>query len=108
MKIKLLKQLRKKARKYVKFELDKINYIRDSYNIHSYVGRFHYIYYDESNYPRKQPYLQDTCLEIYTESELKRTKQKLIEKSVYCMIRWLNFKKREKIFTLIQKKINEL
>ena len=80
MKTKLLKKLRKEARKYVKFELDKINYIRDSYNIHSYVGRFYYIYYDESNYPRKQPYLQDTCLEIYTESELKRTKQKLIEK----------------------------
>lgn len=108
MKVKLLKKLRKMARKHVKFELDKINYIRDSYNIKSYVGRFYYIYYDESNYPRKQPYLQDTCLEIYTESELKRTKQKLIEKSVYCMMMWLKFQKKERILASSQKKINEM
>ena len=108
MKVKLLKKLRKEARKYVKFELDKINYFRDSYNINSYVGRFYYIYYDESNNLSIPPYLQDTCLEIYTESELKRTKQKLIEKSVYCMMRWLKFRKKEKILTSSQKKINKL
>lgn len=101
MKIKLLKQLRKEARKYVKFELDKINYIRDSYNIHSYVGRFYYIYYDECNNPSKPPYLEDTCYNIYSENDLKKSKQKLIEKSVYCMMRWLKFKKRKKLFTLI-------
>lgn len=108
MKIKLLKQLRKKARKYVKFELDDINYIRDSYNIKSYIGKFYYIYYDECNNRRKPPYLQDNCLEIYTEGELKRKKQKLIEKSVYCMMRWLKFKKKETLFTLTQNKINGL
>ena len=43
MKVKLLKKLRKYAKKVVKFELDNINYIRDSYNINSYVGRFYYI-----------------------------------------------------------------
>ena len=107
MKVKLLKKLHKEARKYVKFELDRINYVRDSYNIKSYVGRFYYIYYDEINYSRKQPYLQDTCLEIYTESELKRMKQKLIEKSVYCMMRWMKFQKKEEILTSSQKKINE-
>ena len=108
MKVKLLKKLRKEARKYVKFELDDITYIRDSYNIKSYIGKFYYIYYDECNYRSKPLYLQDTCLYVYTESELKREKQKLIEKSVYCMIRWLKFKKRERLFTLIQKKINKL
>lgn len=108
MKIKLLKKLRKKARKYVKFELDDITYIHDSYNIKSYIGRFYYIYYDECNNRSKPPYLQDTCLEVYTEDKLKREKQKLIEKSVYCMMRWLKFKKREILVTLNQKKINKL
>lgn len=108
MKVKLLKKLRKRARKYVKFELDDIIYIRESYNIKSYIGRFYYIYYDECNNRSKPPYLQDTCLEVYTEGELKRKKQKLIEKSVYCMMRWLKFNKRKILFTLIQKKINEL
>ena len=108
MKVKLLKKLRKMARKCVKFKLDKINYIRDSYNINSYVGRFYYIYYDESNYPCRPPYLQDTCLNVYSENELKKSKQKLIEKSVYCMMRWLKFKKKKRIFESSQKKINEM
>lgn len=108
MKVKLLKKLRKMARECVKFKLDRINYIRDSYILDSYVGRFYYMYYDESNNPSKPPHLQDTCLEIYTESELKRTKQKLIEKSVYCMMRWLKFRKKERILVLQQKEINEM
>lgn len=106
MKVKLLKKLRKKARKCVKFELDDINYISDSYNIKSYIGRFYYIYYDECNNLSKPPYLQDTCLEVYTEDKLKREKQKFIEKSVYCMMRWLKFQKKERILVLQQKKIN--
>lgn len=108
MKVKLLKKIRKIARKSVKFELDKINYIRDSYNIHSYVGRFYYIYYDEKNNISKPPYLQDTCYKLFSEDSLKRYKQKLIEKSVYCMMRWMKFQKKEKIHTSFQKKINKL
>ena len=45
---------------------------------------------------------------IYSENDLKKYKQKFIEKSVYCMMRWLKFKKRKKLVTLIQKKINKL
>ena len=108
MKIKLLKKLRKKARKYVKFELDEINYIRDSYKIKSYIGRFYYIYYNERNNRSKPPHLRDTHLGVCTEDELKQMKQNLIEESVYYMMKWLKFKKRKKMFTLIQKKINEL
>lgn len=108
MKVKLLKKLRKYAKRVVKFELDKINYIRDSYNIHSYVGRFYYIYYDESNNPCKPPHLQDTCYNLFSEDSLKRYKQKFIEKSVYCMMRWLKFKKKERVLASSQKKINKL
>ena len=107
MKVKLLKKLRKKAQNCVKFELDKINYIRDSYNVHSYVGRFYYIYYDEHNNPSKPPHLQDTCYNLFSEDSLKRYKRQLIEKSVYCMMRWMKFQKKEKIHTSFQKKINE-
>lgn len=107
MKVKLLKKLRKYAKRVVKFELDNINYIRDSYNIKSYVGRFYYIYYDEYNNRSKPPYLQDTCLEVYTEDKLKRKKQKLIENSVYYMMRWMKFQKKKRILASSQKKINE-
>lgn len=108
MKTKLLKKLRKKARKYVRFKLDSINYIRDSYNIKSYIGKFYYIYYDECNHRSDPPYLTDTYYNVYSENDLKKSKQKLIEKSVYYMMRWLKFKKRKNLVTLIQKKINTL
>lgn len=78
--------------------------IKNNYGI----GKFYLIYYDERNHRSKPPYLRDTCLSVYTEGELKRMKQKHIEQSVYCMMRWLKFKKRKIMLALIQKKINEL
>ena len=61
------------------------------------------IYYDEFYNRSKPPYLQDTCLEVYTEDTLKRKKQKLIEKSVYYMMRWMKFQKKGKDTCIITK-----
>lgn len=102
MKTKLLKKLRKEARKKTKFILDKINFKNNKYDIHSYVGRFHYIYFNGS-----KTYLEETCLNVYTEQELKIAKLKFIDLSVYSIVKYMKLKKRQELFESIEKKLNK-
>ena len=62
-------------------------------------------YVDENNQKCEPKDQKEISVAEYSKGYIE---QKLIEKSVYCMIRWLKFNKRKKMFTLIQKKINEL
>ena len=102
MKTKLLKKLRKEAKKKTKFILEKIYFKNNKYDIDSYMGRFHYICFNGSN-----TYLEETCLNIYIEYELKKAKQKFIDNSVYSIVKYMKFKKRQRLFESIKKKLNK-